>query len=93
MAAFYRQIPFGHIEAGLRTGELYHPFPEEMNRVVASRLTRWHFAPTARARDNLLREGIPAAAIHVTGNTVIDALLSVTADRPHAPPGKKDWCW
>lgn len=77
MAAFYRRIPFGHVEAGLRTGDLANPFPEEMNRTVASRLARFHFAPTTAARANLLREGIPDGDIHVTGNTVIDALLQV----------------
>ena len=82
LACFYRKIPFGHVEAGLRTGDLDNPFPEEMNRVVAGRLARWHFAPTASARDNLLREGVDPAAIHVTGNTVIDALLSVADRRP-----------
>lgn len=77
LVAFYRRVPFGHVEAGLRTGDLQSPFPEEANRVLASRLTRWHFAPTATARANLLREGIDPATVHVTGNTVIDALLSV----------------
>ncbi|SAK76101.1 UDP-N-acetylglucosamine 2-epimerase [Caballeronia hypogeia] len=80
LACFYRRIPFGHVEAGLRTGDLSNPFPEEMNRVVASRLARWHFAPTQGSKDNLMREGIEESAIHVTGNTVIDALLHV-ADR------------
>ena len=93
LACFYRRIPFGHVEAGLRTGDLANPFPEEMNRAVASRLARFHFAPTAASRENLLREGIPAAAIHVTGNTVIDALLQVAArDVPIGPaldPGKR----
>ena len=77
MAAFYRRIPVGHVEAGLRTGDMGNPFPEEMNRVVAGRLARWHFAPTAGSRDNLLREGFDPGSIHVTGNTVIDALLQV----------------
>lgn len=77
MAAFYRRVPFGHVEAGLRTGDLQNPFPEEMNRAVAGRLSRWHFAPTESARQNLLREGIPDPDIYVTGNTVIDALLDV----------------
>ena len=77
LAAFYRRVPFGHVEAGLRTGDLAFPFPEEANRVLASRLARWHFAPTDTARANLLREGIDPATIHVTGNTVIDALLGV----------------
>lgn len=75
LACFYRRIPFGHVEAGLRTWDMQNPFPEEANRVLAGRLTRWHFAPTESSRDNLLREGIPEQDIHVTGNTVIDALL------------------
>jgi UDP-N-acetylglucosamine 2-epimerase (non-hydrolysing) len=77
LASFYRRLPFGHVEAGLRTGDLAYPFPEEGNRVLAARLARWHFAPTETARRNLLREGIDEGAIHVTGNTVIDALLQV----------------
>jgi UDP-N-acetylglucosamine 2-epimerase (non-hydrolysing) len=76
LACFYHRIPFGHVEAGLLTGDLYNPYPEEMNRVIASRMSRWHFAPTERARQNLLREGIPEQLIHMTGNTVIDALLA-----------------
>lgn len=80
LAAFYRQIPIGHVEAGLRTGDLSNPFPEEANRVIAGRLARWHFAPTQNARANLLGEGISEADIFVTGNTVIDALLA-TANR------------
>jgi UDP-N-acetylglucosamine 2-epimerase (non-hydrolysing) len=79
LASFYRRVPFGHVEAGLRTHDLDNPFPEEMNRVVAGRLTRFHFAPTEGARRNLLAEGISDAHIHVTGNTVIDALLHVAA--------------
>jgi len=79
LVAFYRRIPFGHVEAGLRTHDFDNPFPEEMNRVVAGHLARWHFVPTERSRQNLLREGIANAAIHVTGNTVIDALLEVAA--------------
>lgn len=74
MAAFFRQVPFAHVEAGLRTGNLQLPFPEEMNRVLTSRMSRWHFAPTETARGHLLREGVSEADIHVTGNTVIDAL-------------------
>jgi UDP-N-acetylglucosamine 2-epimerase (non-hydrolysing) len=77
LSCFYHRIPFGHVEAGLRTGDIWNPYPEEMNRVVASRLTKWHFAPTESSRQNLLREGILDNAIHVTGNTVIDALLDV----------------
>ena len=75
MVAFYRQTPFVHVEAGLRTGNLQQPWPEEYNRRVASITTTLHAAPTERAKDNLLREGIPAQQIRVTGNTVIDALL------------------
>lgn len=77
LAAFYRRIPVGHVEAGLRTGDMSNPFPEEMNRVVAGRLARWHFAPTSASRNNLLREGFADDSIHITGNTVIDALLQV----------------
>ena len=77
LAAFYRHIPVGHIEAGLRTWDLRQPFPEEMNRVVASRLASLHFAPTEGAASNLKREGVPDAQIHVTGNTGIDAVLWV----------------
>lgn len=82
LASFYDRIPFGHVEAGLRTGDIANPFPEEMNRVVASHLTRWHFAPTRFAADKLLAEGYPAADVHVTGNTVIDALYHVAATDP-----------
>ncbi|WP_288842431.1 non-hydrolyzing UDP-N-acetylglucosamine 2-epimerase [uncultured Deefgea sp.] len=77
LACFYRKIPFGHIEAGLRTGDMSNPFPEEMNRIVAGRLARWHFAPTDSSRQNLLNEGFSDDYIYVTGNTVIDALLDV----------------
>lgn len=75
LAAFYRRKPFVHVEAGLRTGNLWAPFPEEMNRRVASIVTTLHCAPTQRSADNLLREGADPATVHVTGNTVIDALL------------------
>lgn len=75
LAAFYERISVGHVEAGLRTGDLYSPWPEEANRCLTGRLVRWHFAPTAQTRDNLLREGVTPQAIAVTGNTVIDALL------------------
>jgi UDP-N-acetylglucosamine 2-epimerase (non-hydrolysing) len=77
LAAFYQRIPVGHVEAGLRTGNLYSPWPEEANRKLTSVLAQWHFAPTATSRSNLLNEGVPSSAIHVTGNTVIDALLQV----------------
>lgn len=79
LACFYRRIPFGHVEAGLRTWDMQNPFPEEANRVLAGRLTRWHFAPTESSKANLLREGIPDQDITVTGNTVIDALLMTAA--------------
>ena len=75
MASFYLGVPVGHVEAGLRTHDLQAPFPEEFNRQVASKLTKWHFAPTAFSRQNLIDERVPEAAISVTGNTVIDALF------------------
>jgi len=75
LAAFYAGIPVGHVEAGLRTATLESPFPEEMNRRVTSTLARWHFCPTEGARANLLREGVAPERCHVTGNTVVDALL------------------
>jgi len=74
LAAFYERIPIAHVEAGLRTFDKYAPFPEEANRVLTSHLADWHYAPTERARENLLREGIPPSRILVTGNTAIDAL-------------------
>jgi UDP-N-acetylglucosamine 2-epimerase (non-hydrolysing) len=93
LACFYRKIAFGHVEAGLRTGDVHNPFPEELNRVLVGRMAALHFAPTAGAREHLLREGVPAATVHVTGNTVIDA-LSWAVDRvdtaPFRPaPGKR----
>ena len=75
LAAFYRRIPFGHVEAGLRTGNLQSPFPEEANRVLTTPLAALHFAPTRTSADNLRRERIPEPQIIVTGNTVIDALF------------------
>ena len=77
MAAFYLGVPVGHVEAGLRTHDLQAPFPEEFNRQVASKLAKWHFAPTDFSRQNLLAERAPEASITVTGNTVIDALFWV----------------
>ncbi len=77
LAAFYCEVPVGHVEAGLRTGNMRSPFPEEMNRRLTSPLAQWHFCPTDISRNNLLREAIPDATIHVTGNTVVDALLWV----------------
>jgi len=79
LACFYRRIPVGHVEAGLRTYDRWSPFPEEMNRTLASRLVALHFAPTELARDNLLREGVAADQVSVTGNTVIDALQAEVA--------------
>ncbi|KXS54375.1 non-hydrolyzing UDP-N-acetylglucosamine 2-epimerase [Marinobacter persicus] len=77
LAAYYQHIAIGHVEAGLRTGNLYSPWPEEANRKLTSALANLHFAPTNTARDNLLREGVSEQHIRVTGNTVIDALLMV----------------
>ena len=77
IAAYYHRIPVGHVEAGLRTGNIYSPWPEEINRKIASAIARLHFAPTEQSRANLLAENIPDSDIFVTGNTVIDALLQV----------------
>lgn len=75
IAAFYHKIPVGHIEAGLRTGNMLSPWPEEANRVLTTRLATWHFSPTELNKQNLLKEGIPSENIFITGNTVIDALF------------------
>jgi UDP-N-acetylglucosamine 2-epimerase (non-hydrolysing) len=94
LAAFYRKVAVGHVEAGLRTGNLQAPWPEEANRVLTSRLAALHFAPTEQARQNLLIEGIPSERIRVTGNTVIDALfLALEAIRKHSPviPGLPEY--
>lgn len=77
LAAFYQKIPIGHVEAGLRSGNIYSPWPEELNRRFVSQVASLHFAPTPAARDNLLAEGVDAETIWVTGNTVIDALMVV----------------
>ncbi len=82
LAAFYQKIPVGHVEAGLRTHNIYSPWPEEINRQITSRITALNFAPTELARQNLLDENIAEASITITGNTVIDALLSVV-DKIH----------
>jgi UDP-N-acetylglucosamine 2-epimerase (non-hydrolysing) len=79
LACFYRRIPIGHVEAGLRTGNIWSPFPEEANRRLATPLVTLHFAPTESARQALLKEGVPDASIAVTGNTVIDALVREVA--------------
>lgn len=78
LSAFYQKIPVAHIEAGLRTGNIYSPWPEEMNRKLTGAITRYHFSPTATSRQNLLNENVPKSNIFVTGNTVIDALYMIT---------------
>ncbi|MER5659712.1 non-hydrolyzing UDP-N-acetylglucosamine 2-epimerase [Streptomyces mirabilis] len=83
LAAFYSQIPVVHLEAGLRTGDRYSPFPEEINRRLATQLASLHLAPTPHARDNLLRDGVPPSSVVVTGNTVIDALLWAVGRKAH----------
>ena len=85
MAAFYRRIPFCHVEAGLRTHDFAQPFPEEFNRAVVGKVAQLHFAPTAGAKLNLEREAVPSERILVTGNTVIDALHWAAARRPSLP--------
>ena len=85
LAAFYLRVPVAHVEAGLRTDDLYNPFPEELNRRFIDQLARLHFAPTERARRNLLREGFDDRSIFVTGNTGIDALLEVAERNGHLP--------
>ena len=94
VAAFYLGVKVGHVEAGLRTGDKRQPFPEEINRRIAGVIADLHFAPTAWARDNLLREGISSEQIMVTGNPVIDALRAV-ADKPYDPRGGPlaNTCW
>lgn len=88
LAAFYARVPVGHVEAGLRTHRLDAPFPEEANRQLTTTLTSWHFAPTAWARDNLLRAGVPAERVEVTGNPVIDALHWIVARAGEAVPAE-----
>lgn len=92
LAAFYRRLPFVHVEAGLRTGNLQAPWPEELNRRIAGLATSLHCAPTGRAADNLLREGTPPESVHVTGNTVIDALLwTAQRERGHNRPWQEKY--
>ncbi len=93
LAGFYRDIPVAHVEAGLRTGNLREPFPEEWNRVAAGRLAALHFAPTPGARRNLLAEGVPGDSIHVTGNSGIDAVLHILhrLDSGALPPVEYPW--
>lgn len=91
LAAFYRQIPVVHLEAGLRSGDLFSPFPEEANRKVTSQISSLHLAPTSESRDNLLKDGVSAEDITITGNTVIDALFhTVNVDVEFTTPGLKD---
>jgi UDP-N-acetylglucosamine 2-epimerase (non-hydrolysing) len=93
LAAFYQRIPVAHVEAGLRTGDPYSPFPEEINRGMIARLARWHFTPTDQATSNLIAEGISPSAITQCGNTVIDAVELIKAQwqtRPYAGPAR-DW--
>ena len=90
LAAFYQQIPVGHVEAGLRTDNLFNPYPEEANRRLISQLTQFHFAPTALAVKNLHQSGV-TGTIHQTGNTVIDALLTVANARPPCDIPQLDW--
>ena len=93
IAAFYRRIPVAHVEAGLRTGDLAHPFPEEMNRLVTGRLAAMHFAPTESARRNLLAENTPADRILVTGNSGIDAVLYIARQLAEGARPAPDWPW
>lgn len=83
LAAFYQEIPVGHVEAGLRTGNIYSPFPEEMNRKLTGSLTTYHFSPTSSAEKNLLKENISSEHLYVTGNTVIDALRTTVKEGYH----------
>lgn len=89
LAAFYQQIPVGHVEAGLRTHNIYSPWPEEMNRQITGRIATWHFSPTALSRSNLMQEGVDEEKIRITGNTVIDALYHVVATIREDPTLRK----
>jgi UDP-N-acetylglucosamine 2-epimerase (non-hydrolysing) len=93
MAAFYRHIPVAHVEAGLRTGDLTKPFPEELNRVITGRLAALHFAPTEGSRRNLLAEGTPDGRIFVTGNSGIDAVLYVAGELERGALAPGNWPW
>ena len=90
LTAFYHQIPVAHVEAGLRTNDLYNPYPEEANRRLISQIAQLHFAPTQLAVQNLQKSGV-TGAIHHTGNTVIDTLLTVAGDRPKCEVANLDW--
>ena len=91
LAAYYQKIAVGHVEAGLRTGNIYSPWPEEANRRLTGSLAAWHFSPTPQTRDNLLKENVPDAHILVTGNTVIDALLLVQSKLQNQPELQKQF--
>jgi len=86
LAAFYHKIPVGHVEAGLRTGNRFSPWPEETNRILTSNLAKWHFAPTLNNKKNLVIEGVPDEDIYVTGNTVIDSLFIALEKIKNSPP-------
>jgi len=88
LAGFYRKITVGHVEAGLRTGDIFSPFPEEVNRSIIGKVAALHFVPTQRSADNLLREGIKASTVHVTGNTVVDALQWMRERFPTEAPAE-----
>lgn len=90
LAAYYQQIPVGHVEAGLRTYDIYSPWPEEMNRQITGRIARWHFSPTGRSQGNLIKEGVLPDHIYVTGNTVIDALYWVVGKIKETPELESD---
>jgi UDP-N-acetylglucosamine 2-epimerase (non-hydrolysing) len=90
LAAYYAQIPVGHVEAGLRTRDIYSPFPEEFNRQAVSRIANWNFAPTAQARQNLLDEGVDERRIAVTGNTIVDSILLLVEE---SRTGRLDRSW
>ncbi|BAZ45182.1 UDP-N-acetylglucosamine 2-epimerase [Chondrocystis sp. NIES-4102] len=90
LAAFYQQIPIGHVEAGLRTDNLYNPYPEEANRRLISQIAQFHFAPTTLAVKNLEKSGV-TGEVHHTGNTVIDALLTVAESKPECPIPNLNW--
>jgi UDP-N-acetylglucosamine 2-epimerase (non-hydrolysing) len=95
LAALYERVPVGHVEAGLRSGVLMDPFPEEANRRLIGQLATWHFCPTARSAENLLGEGAAPTSVYVTGNTVIDAALAVAArggGENHGMTGDAE-CW
>lgn len=89
LAAFYRHIPVAHVEAGLRTGDMQSPWPEEANRVLTTRLAKWHFCPTENNKANLLKEGVDPSSVFVTGNTVIDALMIAKEKIPKTQDGKR----